>query len=68
MLVKLECNTFGLNLTYLVGEFGIFTVWSTPTKGVLLIVMPPYHLYPHINASTFEPASLPVYINTYSHS
>ena len=32
------------------------------------IGMPPYHLYPHINASTFEPASLPGYINTYNHS
>ena len=32
------------------------------------IGMPPYHLYPQINASTFEPASLPGYINTYNHS
>ncbi len=32
------------------------------------IGMPAYHLYPNINAYTFEPPSLPPYINFFNHS
>ena len=30
--------------------------------------IPPYHLYPHVNIETFEPAMLPSYVNSYNHS